>query len=104
MGSLVVVAFASMYLWMRCPLRGPPISPQPITCPQALQQQRRRQPPGAAPAGAGGGAADTATAAADAALGQVRCLRVADDRALLSALDCLGQRLLAGAAVRACAD
>lgn len=41
-----------------------------------------------------------ATAAADAALGRVRCLRVVDERALLSALDCLGQRLLSGAEVR----
>ena len=64
--------------------------------------QRQQQPPPNTAAAAAGATAVTAaaTAAADAALGRVRCLRVADDQDLLSALDCLGQRLLAGAEVR----
>lgn len=65
--------------------------------------QRQQQPPPTTAAAAATATAVTAaaTAAADAALGRVRCLRVADDQDLLSALDCLGQRLLAGVEVRA---
>jgi hypothetical protein len=75
------------------------------TAQKQQQQQQQQQtgvaavPPAATTAAA---AAAATTAAADAALGRVRCLRVADDRDLLSALDCLGQRLLAGAEVRVC--
>lgn len=48
------------------------------------QQEQQQHPPPGQPAD---------NALADAALGRVQCLRAADDAALLSALDCLGQRL-----------